>query len=365
MWDRDRAGTYFVQGDKESTAGNWSVRIMLSPVGDTLRLRVPSFLREQNQEKEFLTLPMVGLVYRRANLAAALAGGTAISVRLTWREAKQAWYVAASFEPVNTPSIVTRPNMLGVDINPDELSWAVVDQGGNPSVFGRISLEPEGTKGQMENRIGEAVAQLCRIAKDNQASIACETLDFTRARKDLRYQSPALARKLSSFAYRQILTTLASRCGREAILLVSVNPAFTSVLGQVNYAATYGVSVDQAAACVIARRALGLGERLRPSVARRLARAQPLRQNTRLLKRAAKALPSKERKATWDEDGLCRRGILPKRSKRTLLASSSSGLGKRRKPTHSTSHATTTVRVAPAESRTPLAGKESIANIGQ
>jgi IS605 OrfB family transposase len=360
-WDRARAGTYFVQGDKQSLAGNYSARIMLAPEDDTLRLRIPEFLRDLNQGKEFLTILITGLVYRRANLEAALAGGTAVSIRLTWKESKQSWYVAASFEPVDTPPVATRPNMLGVDINPDELAWSAVDQAGNPVAFGRISLNPEGTNGQMENRIGEAVKELCLLAKEHNANLACETLDFTRARKDLRYQSPALARKLSSFAYRQILSTLASRCSREGILLVSKNTAFTSVLGQLNYAATLGVSVDQAAACVIARRALGLGERVRPSVARRLAGAQPLRQNTRLLSQAAKALAPLGRKATWDGDGLCRRDILPKWSIGTLLASTSSGTRIRRKPRRSTSHATTTVRVAPAETSTPLAGLQVFA----
>ena len=252
--------------------------------------------------------------------------------------------------------------MLGVDINPDEHAWSVVDQAGNPFAFGRIALEPVGTNGQMENRIGEAVKELCLIAQKHNANLSCETLDFTRARKDLRYQSPALARKLTSFAYRQVLNTLASRCAREGILLVSKNPAFTSVLGQLNYASTLGISVDQAAACVIARRALGLGERLRPSVARRLAGAQPLRQNTRLLRQAAKTLAPKGRKATWDGDGLCRRDILPKWSAGALLASTSFGTRTRRKPKRSTSHATTTVRVAPAETSTPLAGLQVFAN---
>ena len=381
-WDRARAGTYFVAGDKESLAGNYSARIMLAPECDTLRLRIPEFLRDLNQGKALLTLPISGLVYRRTNLEAALVGGTAVSIRLTWKESKQAWYVTASFEPVDSPPITIRPNMLGVDINPDQLAWSAVDQVGNPFAFGKIPLEPEGTNGQMENRIGEAIKELCWIAKAHNANLACETLDFTRARKDLRYQSPALARRLTSFAYRQVLNTLASRCSREGILLVSKNPAFTSVLGQLNYASTFGISVDQAAACVpaipaglslacgksqsklwpsslrlgIARRALGLGERVRPSVAQRLAGAQPLRQNTRLLRQAAKTLAFHGRKATWDGDGLCRRGILPTWSIGTLLASTSSGTRTRRKPNPSTSHATSTVRVAPAETSTPLAG---------
>ena len=140
------------------------------------------------------------------------------------------------------------------------------------------------------------------------------------ARRVWRACSARVARLLSSFAYNKFFATLASRCRREAIPRIPVNPAWTSVLGQANYAGIYGVSVDQGAACVITRRALGLRERPRPMVEDAVARREPAvnsparRVHPRSgavgqvggLRVLAKALP--KRRSTWEPGGLCLRG---------------------------------------------------------
>ena len=41
---------------------------------------------------------------------------------------------------------------------------------------------------------------------------------------------------------------------------IEINPAYTSVIGSVNYAQKHGISVHQSAALVIARRGMGLSE---------------------------------------------------------------------------------------------------------
>jgi hypothetical protein len=86
------------------------------------------------------------------------------------------------------------------------------------------------------------------------------------------------------------------------------SPAWTSVLGQANYAGVYGVSVDQGAACVVARRALGLRTRVRPYVAHVLSRERGTGHTSSGqpgLKLVAKALP--KRRSTWEPSGLCLR----------------------------------------------------------
>ncbi|GAH10430.1 unnamed protein product, partial [marine sediment metagenome] len=44
--------------------------------------------------------------------------------------------------------------------------------------------------------------------------------------------------------------------------MIQVSPRFTSFIGEYKYAATYGISVHQAAAFVIARRAMGFSEKI-------------------------------------------------------------------------------------------------------
>jgi hypothetical protein len=244
----------------------------------------------------------------------------AVSVRVFWREPKSAWYVAASVE-VGDPSLVLGPSrglrrrfprVLGVDCNPSHLAWCLVDPEGNPLRWGRIDWDLSGDGNQVSDAIGVAVAELVHVAKVHSAPIAHEALDFgAKSRSDLRYLPRRLSRLLSSFAYSKFASTLASRCAREQVARIPVNPAWTSVLGQANYAGPYGVSVDQGAACAIGRRALGLRERVRPAVARRVPRSAPGGQMPSL-RAVAKALSSGPhragRRSTWDPSGLCLRG---------------------------------------------------------
>jgi len=240
-----------------------------------------------------------------------------VSVRLVWREKKQAWYAIASVEPIQElirlyPGRALRrccARVLGMDLNPDHVAWCVVGTDGNPLAWGKVALDLTGSGAQNADSIGRAVATLIRVARTHGAVIAHEKLDFTRSRANLRYGcSRRLARLLSSFAYRKFFATLSSRARREQVAVVSVNPAWTSVLGQANYAGVYGVSVDQGAACVIARRALGLRTRVRPYVAHVLSQERGTGHTSSGrpgLKLVAKALP--KRRSTWEPSGLCLR----------------------------------------------------------
>ncbi|MCL4421693.1 MAG: hypothetical protein M1115_00750 [Actinobacteria bacterium] len=255
-----------------------------------------------------------------------------VSVRIVWREHKGAWYVVASAKPAEAqlafgPSRALRhrfARVLGIDLNPDHVAWCVIDSEGNPLAWGRVDLDLTGSAEQNKDAIGRAAAEIARIAKHYGAPISHEILDFSRSRANLRYGCSArVARLLSSFAYNKFFATLASRCRREAIPRIPVNPAWTSVLGQANYAGVYGVSVDQGAACVIARRALGLRERPRPTlealakdavarrepaVSSRARRAHPRSGAVGQvggLRALAKALP--KRRSTWEPSGLCLR----------------------------------------------------------
>jgi hypothetical protein len=240
-----------------------------------------------------------------------------VSVRLIWREKKQAFYTVASCMPVD-PGLVLYPSrvlrrcyvrVLGIDLNPDHVAWCVVNRDGNPLAWGKVSFDLTGSTTQNTDSIGRVVAELIRVAKAHGAVVAHEVLDFTRSRAQLRYGcSRKLARLLSAFAYHKFFATLTSRARREQVALVSVNPAWTSVLGQVNYAGVHGVSVDQGAACVIARRALGLSTRVRPQVAHVVSQERDAGHTSPGLpglKLVAKALP--KRRSTWEPSGLCLR----------------------------------------------------------
>ena len=92
--------------------------------------------------------------------------------------------------------------------------------------------------------------------------VVAEDLDFTAKKKAIAQLSPKGARMRSgllSAKYRQLLEAKCFRAGVERIL---IDPAYTSIIGAVKYAARRGWSVHAAAAGVIARRGQKLTERL-------------------------------------------------------------------------------------------------------
>ena len=99
------------------------------------------------------------------------------------------------------------------------------------------------------------------MAKEEGVAIAIE--DIQRLPKGRRGDGDRrLRRTLHRFAYRAILERIVRVASREGVEVWGVNPAYTSVIGALKYAPMRGLSKDVAAAWVIARRAMGLGERV-------------------------------------------------------------------------------------------------------
>ena len=90
-----------------------------------------------------------------------------------------------------------------------------------------------------------------------------ERLEFVKKKAALENEGARRARMLSSFAYKQTIQYLKAAAFRAGVDVIQVNPAYTSTIGAVNYAARLGISIHQGAAIVVARRGLGLSERLR------------------------------------------------------------------------------------------------------
>lgn len=66
----------------------------------------------------------------------------------------------------------------------------------------------------------------------------------------------------SNFVYRKIITTLISKCVKEEVSLAQVPAYYSSLIGRVKYQKTYGLSIHQSAALVLARRAMGFKEKM-------------------------------------------------------------------------------------------------------
>ena len=153
--------------------------------------------------------------------------------------------------------------VIGVDINADRLAVTETDRFGNPIGSWVIPCVTYGRTSERRAAIvGDAVKQVVAIAVDRRKPIAIEKLDFWKKRATLEAQSGKHARMLCAFAYRRIQAVIRARSYEAGIEVLETNPAYSSLIGKYKFASRYGLSAHNAAACVIARRVDGLGERL-------------------------------------------------------------------------------------------------------
>jgi IS605 OrfB family transposase len=117
-------------------------------------------------------------------------------------------------------------------------------------------------KGKQDAQIVKACLELLSIARRYACPIVCEQLDFSTKKEQLKECSQKYARMLSSWAYNRFFDFLSRILGNRGVELITVNPAYTSVIGLSKYARIYGLASDEAAALAVARRGMRLSERL-------------------------------------------------------------------------------------------------------
>ena len=136
---------------------------------------------------------------------------------------------------VRDPAPLITRRELGVvaaDLNPDHLAVARLDRFGNLAGNRRIPLDVHGlSTGQAEALMGDAVADLVLQAKAGGQPLVIEALDFRKKKAALRELGKHHAKTLSGFAFSLFQQRVQSRCEREGVELIRVNPAYTSVIG--------------------------------------------------------------------------------------------------------------------------------------
>ena len=154
--------------------------------------------------------------------------------------------------------------VAGVDLNLDHLAVVVVDRQGQyiKSKLFRYpnlgELRKEKTKWQIGNISREVI---CWAQSQGAAAIVIENLKINSGNG-----SNVQNRRTVPFAYRKLGEMLSRRALREGLYVKRVHPAYSSWIGYLKYSKMYGLSVHMSAAYVIARRGLGLQERLPKSL---------------------------------------------------------------------------------------------------
>ena len=276
-WQATRSNQFFVLGSGDESAGNQSCQASVGQDGSlNLQLRLPDALAEHGK---YLLIQGVRFAYGHNRIVAALqssqristttkAGvaiqkriGTALSYRFV-RDMK-GWRIFVSCE---SQAIEVTSNIclgaVGVDVNADHLAVGVLDRFGNAVDVKRVDLHTYGkTTDQTKALMGEAVVRIVGLAQSLNKPLVIEKLNFAKKKAELETSNSKQSRMLSSFACNQVSKGIKAAAFRSGVEVIEVNPAYTSVIGAVNFAQGKGVSVHQGAAIAIARRGLGLCER--------------------------------------------------------------------------------------------------------
>ena len=278
-WQASRANQIFVLGSQDETAGNQSCQATLAADGTIdLQLRLPDAM--QQAHGKHLAIKGARFAYGNEAITAALASsqriasttragkptvkriGSALSYRFVRDDKGWRVFVSCEAAPVKT---TTRSAIgsIGVDINSNHLAVSELDRFGNLVEFHRIDLHTYGkSTDQAKALIGDAAVAVVELASKAGKPLVIEKLDFAKKKAELENTDARQARMLSSFACNKVIAAIKAAAFRAGVDVIEVNPAYTSVIGAVNHAQKNGVSVHIGAAVAIARRGLGLSERL-------------------------------------------------------------------------------------------------------
>ncbi len=143
----------------------------------------------------------------------------------------------------------------------------MVDRDGNLVAKGRIPFDVSSKRrGQTLAIIANVCNSLVNLAVCEDMPIAFEHLEFAAKKTQLRERGRKYARMLSNFAYSRFRSQLELQCQNRGIEVIKRSPAWSSFLALVKYSRMYGLSSAEAAALVLARRAMNLSERLPRSI---------------------------------------------------------------------------------------------------
>ena len=251
-WRRARSGAFFFVGSKDESFGNQSCQY--NPATRTLDVRLPDSLGGRIRLKD------VVFPHGQEELEKGILVGQAVSWRFVRKE--KGWYLFASTArlPVDSVTDIAR-GAVGVDIGPALMAIVETDACGNPVWRKTIRLDlVRKTKAQVRAILEEAALEIVDRAKKAGKPMVVEDLDFAAKKAELRERGKGYARMLSGFAYGKTILTLRSRAAKEGVGVIRINPAYTSAIGIVKFAAMYGMSGDESAALSIARRGMNLRE---------------------------------------------------------------------------------------------------------
>ena len=298
-FDFSRSSSVFFLGDQGEKSRNREVKgietLLQNPNSDlvNLRLVIPEHLRAAHDHKATFVLSPVKLsprtlaavmealqaqyhkVVRKNGLTIVKDMQLPVSYRLLRRKRVKTlkdgtkvttvvFYLQIILQKL-AESYVSTPEAgaIGVDQNLDHIAVGVVDRFGNPSASFTIPFRPyENSALQNKALIGAITADIVDLAEALQVPVIAEKLNFKRKMATLKESyGPAVNHRFSAFSYNAVDTALRSRCFKQKIQFIPVEPAYSSMIGAMNYLSMKDcISSHEAACFTLARRCLNYSD---------------------------------------------------------------------------------------------------------
>ena len=287
-WIAARCSQFMVMGSKDETAGCQGCVATPGVDGSiALRLRLPDSVAEGLASTgigKHLLLTDIRFAYGHDEIVAAIrsssSGATAAAeqLRTNLKVARRLTGTAITYRFVRdrkgwrvfvTVAVPTRAmtssatiGAIGVDINADHLAVSETDRFGNLIRAWKLATPLYGKRSEQRRAIfGDQAVSIGRIASTAGKPVVIERLDFAQKKTVLETVDRRRSRQITALGYAMAASMLKAACFRAGVAVIEVKAAYTSVIGAINFAQRFGISIHQGAAFAIARRGLGLHER--------------------------------------------------------------------------------------------------------
>jgi len=180
---------------------------------------------------------------------------------------KGKYFMHVSIDYEKEKAIGFNKGAVGIDLNPECIAMAEIKEDGNlvdKKVIGTRELLYQNTN-KKQYSIYQIAKEIVDWAKDKNKGIVIEKLRLPVATKENTtqlFRRRKFRRLMNTFARRKLIEAIISRANKEGIEVRQVNAAYTSKIGLLKYSVIYNLNSHLSAAFVIARRGLGLKEKI-------------------------------------------------------------------------------------------------------
>ncbi len=277
-WRELRSNAFYSVGQAnqkglEGQHGNANTEVVFDGATGSFRLNIymppepESKSSRKRKEEDWITVPLEIPGRYRSMLLQHLLKGGAYTVRIVRKNGRFDCFI--SFPLGDDVPVNKDLPMAGIDLNPDVVAVTVALPDGNFHIS-RCFRCPELVYVSHEKRewiagnLAKGVADWLESLGIRQ--VALEELSFAQDHDTNRLFN----RITHNFCKRLLFNRIVVALRKRGIAVFTVPAKFTSLIGYFKYSRVYGLSAHQAAAFVIARRALGFTEKVPKEVLKML-----------------------------------------------------------------------------------------------